>query len=178
MLTCLGVQHIVLTLYFCVVGCVTLHGHCKRKQCKECEFLNYCCACLQILRILPCVERNTGSLWIKHSVIRLVKTEAWDTYFYTYLLTYSMVQSPSWEANWFAASQEIPRISRKPKVHYRTRKRPPPVSILGQPNPVPIPTSHLLEIRPNIIHPSTPRSPQWSVFMFFIFISFSLPAFC
>jgi len=27
------------------------------------------------------------------------------------LLTYSMVQSPAWEANWFAASQEIPRIS-------------------------------------------------------------------
>ena len=25
-------------------------------------------------------------------------------------ITYSMVQSPSWEANWFAASQEIPRI--------------------------------------------------------------------
>ena len=35
-----------------------------------------------------------------------------------------MVQSPSWAANWFAASQEIPRISRKPKVHYRTHKRP------------------------------------------------------
>jgi len=31
-----------------------------------------------------------------------------------------MVQSPSWEANWFAASQEILRISRNPKVHYRT----------------------------------------------------------
>jgi len=31
-----------------------------------------------------------------------------------------MVQSPSWEANWFAASQEIPRISWNPKVHYRT----------------------------------------------------------
>ena len=72
-----------------------------------------------------------------------------------------MVQSPSWEANWFAASQEIPRISRNPKVHYRTHKRPPAVSILGQPNPVHIPTSHLLEIHPNIIHPSTPRSPQW-----------------
>jgi len=28
----------------------------------------------------------------------------------TYLLTHSMVQSPSWEANWFAASREIPRI--------------------------------------------------------------------
>jgi len=38
-----------------------------------------------------------------------------------------MVQSPSSEANWFAASQEIPRISRNPKVHYRTHKRPPPV---------------------------------------------------
>ena len=42
-----------------------------------------------------------------------------------------MVQSPSWEANWFAASQKIPRISRNPKVHYRTHKRSPPVSILG-----------------------------------------------
>ena len=62
----------------------------------------------------------------------------------------------------FAASQEIPRFSRNPKVHYRTHKRPPPVSILGQPTPVNIPTSHLLKIHPNIIHPSTPRSPQWS----------------
>ena len=80
-----------------------------------------------------------------------------------YLHTYSMVQSCSWAANWFAASQEIPRISRNPKVHYRTHKRPPPVSILGQLNPVHIPTSHLLKIYPNIIHPSTPRSPQWSL---------------
>ena len=85
-----------------------------------------------------------------------------DEFAAVYLLTYSMVQSPSWEANWFAASQEIPRISRNPKVHYRTHKRPPPVPIPGQPNPVHIPTSHLLEIHPNIIHPSTPRSPQWS----------------
>ena len=83
-------------------------------------------------------------------------------YLFTYLLTYSMVQSPSWEANRFVASQEIPRISRNPKVHYRTHKRPPPVSILGQPNSVHIHTSHLLEIHPNIIHTSTPRSPQWS----------------
>ena len=74
-----------------------------------------------------------------------------------------MVQSPSWEANWFAASQEIPHILWNPKVHYRTHKLPPPVPILGQPNPVHIPTSHLLEILPNIIHPSTPRTPQWSL---------------
>ena len=81
---------------------------------------------------------------------------------YSILLTYSTVQSPSCEANRFAASQEIPRISRNPKVHYRTHKRPPTFSILGQPKPVHIPTSHLLEIHPNIIHPSTPRSPLWS----------------
>ena len=30
-----------------------------------------------------------------------------------------MEQSPSWEANWFSASQEIPRILWKPKVYYR-----------------------------------------------------------
>ena len=35
--------------------------------------------------------------------------------------------------------------------------------MLGQPNPVHIPTSHLLEIHPNIIHLSMPRSPQWSL---------------
>jgi len=78
-----------------------------------------------------------------------------------------MVQSPSWEANWFAASQDIPRISRNPKVHYCTHKRPPNVPILCQSNPVQIPTSHLLEIRPNIIHPSTPRSPQCSLSLLF-----------
>jgi len=81
---------------------------------------------------------------------------------HTYLLTHSMVQSPSLEINWFAASQEIPRISRNSEVHFRTHKGPPPVSILDQHNPVHIPTSHLLKIHPNIIHPSTPGSPQWS----------------
>ena len=53
-----------------------------------------------------------------------------------------MVQSPSWEANRFAASQEIPSILWNPNFHYRTHKRPPPVPILAQPNPVHIPTSH------------------------------------
>ena len=99
---------------------------------------------------------NLASYEPSHLIIYLL------TYLLTYLLAYSMVQSPSWEANWFAASQEIPRISRNPKVHYRTHKHPPPVSILGQPNPAHTPTSHLLEIHPNIIHLSTPSSPQWS----------------
>ena len=59
--------------------------------------------------------------------------------------------------------KKFPAFLWNPKVHYRTHKRPSPVPILCQPNPVHIPTSHLLEIHPNIIHPSTPRSPQWSL---------------
>jgi hypothetical protein len=50
----------------------------------------------------------------------------------TYLLTYFMDQSPSWEANRFAASQEILRILCNPKVHYRIQKCQPPVPILSQ----------------------------------------------
>jgi hypothetical protein len=70
----------------------------------------------------------------------------------TYLLTYLLIQhSPSWEANRFAASQEIPHILWNPKVHYRIYKCPPPVSILSQLNPVHTPTSHFLKIHPNII---------------------------
>jgi len=96
------------------------------------------------------------------SAVRYLIVICFSLLIYNYS-TYSTVQSPSWAANWFAASQEISRISRNPKVHYRTHKRPPTVSILGQLNPVHIPTSHLLEIHPIIIHPSTPRSPQWSL---------------
>ena len=96
--------------------------------------------------------------WELHSSVSLRSEHS-----LTYLLTYSMVQNPSWEANWFAASQELPRILWNPKVHYRTHKSPSPVPILGQPDPDHVPTSHLLEIHPNIIHPSMPRSPQWSL---------------
>ena len=48
-----------------------------------------------------------------------------------HLLTYSIEQSPSWEANWSAASQEISRILWNPKVHHRTHKHTPPVPILS-----------------------------------------------
>jgi hypothetical protein len=78
----------------------------------------------------------------------------------SYLLTYSMEQSPSWEANRFAASQEIPRILRNPKVHYCIHKCSPPVSILSQLSPVHTPTSYFLKIHLNIILPSTPWSHQ------------------
>jgi hypothetical protein len=64
-----------------------------------------------------------------------------------YLLTYSTDHSPSWKANRFAASQEIPRILWNPKVHYRIHKCPPHVSILNQLNPVHTPTYYFLKIR-------------------------------
>ena len=68
-----------------------------------------------------------------------------------YLLTYSMEQSPSWEANRFSANQGIPHILWNPKVHYRIHKCLPHVLILSQINPVHAPTSHFLKIHLNII---------------------------
>jgi len=75
-------------------------------------------------------------------------------------LNYCMEQSPSWEANRFLASQEIPRISCSPKVHYRSHKYPPPVAILSQIDPAHVATSHFLKIHLNIILSSTPGSSK------------------
>ena len=80
-----------------------------------------------------------------------------------YLLTYSTEQSPSWEANRFSASQEIPLISRNLKVHYCIHKRSPPVPILSQLDPVHTLTSYFLTIHLNIILPSVLGSLKWSL---------------
>ena len=85
--------------------------------------------------------------------------------FLTYLLTYLLTPWCRVLLEMLTGLQlvkKFPAFHGTRSFHYSTHKRPPPIPILGQPNPVHIPTSHLLEIHPNIIHPSTPRSPQWS----------------
>ena len=74
-----------------------------------------------------------------------------------------MEQSPSWEANRFSTSQEIPHIYWNRKVNYRIHKCPPPVPILSQLDSVHAPTSYFLKIRLNITLPSMRWSSKWSL---------------
>jgi hypothetical protein len=81
------------------------------------------------------------------------------------VITNSMKQSPSSEANRFSASQETLHILRNPKVHYLIHKSQPLVSILSQTNPVHAPpsSSHFLYIYFNITLPSISGSSKWSL---------------
>jgi hypothetical protein len=80
------------------------------------------------------------------------------THSLTHVLTHSLDQSNYWEANRFAACQEIPRILWNPKLHYRIHKRPPPLLNLSQIDVVHTSTSHFLKIHLNIIFPYIPGS--------------------
>ena len=74
-----------------------------------------------------------------------------------------MEQSPSWEANRFSASQEIPRTLWNSNVHYCIYQCPSPVPILSHIDPVHATTTHFLKIHLNIILPSMPGSSKWSL---------------
>ena len=75
-----------------------------------------------------------------------------------------MEQSPSWEANRFSVSQDVPRTLSNPKVHYRIHKCPAPHPTLSQLIQSIPPTSHFLKIHfiIIIILPSEPGSPKCS----------------
>ena len=104
------------------------------------------------LRSLHAVDRT----------VTLIDTTAYDSTVHTYLLT-------PWCRVFLEKLTGLQLVKKFPSFHGTRRfitaltSVRQPVSILGQPKPVHIPTSHLLEIHPNIIHPSTPRSPQWSL---------------
>jgi hypothetical protein len=119
----------------------------------------------------------------KLTLLPLSHTDAnpdyWQNDRLTYLFTYSMEQSSSWEDDRFSDSQEIPRVLLYPEVHYHNYKCLPPVPILSQINPVHAPPYHFKidfnlilafyswmlsrthAIHFNIILPSTPRSSKW-----------------
>ena len=78
-----------------------------------------------------------------------------------------MQQSPSWETNRSSATQEIPCISWKLRVHYRVHKSLLPVPILSQNVPYHSAPSHFSEIHFNIILPSTPGPSKWPPFFNF-----------
>ena len=76
-----------------------------------------------------------------------------DTYihsYHTYLLT-PWCRVLLEKLTGLQLAKKFPAFLWNPKVHYRTHKRPPPVPILGQPNPVHIPTSHLWPLYPQEI---------------------------
>ena len=81
----------------------------------------------------------------------------------TYSLTYLLTPWVRVRANRFCTGQDIPRILWNRKVHYRIHKCPTSFPILSQINPVQDPTSHFLKIHLNIIYPSKPGSPKWSL---------------
>jgi len=64
-----------------------------------------------------------------------------------------MEQSPSWKANNFSASPEIPHILWSPNVHDRIHKYPKTLPTLSQIDPAHNPKFHFLKIHFNIILP-------------------------
>jgi hypothetical protein len=78
----------------------------------------------------------------------------------TYLLK-SMEPISSWEANMFSPTQAISRILWNPQGSSPQSHLPTTCHYLSQLDPVHTYTSHLIHL--NIIFPSTPVSPRWSL---------------
>ena len=87
---------------------------------------------------------------MQHSLPDMIYTAPSDNPLLTHSLTYSMEQSPFWEANRFSASQVIIGILWNTKVQFRIHNSPSPLPILSQTDPVHALTSHFFKIHYNI----------------------------
>ena len=101
-------------------------------------------------------------LFINKNAEGLRTTDHPNTFTLFFACTYSMEQRPSWKANWFLASQEIPRILWNPKVHHRVYC-PPPVTTLNRINSVHTSTTHFFKTHLNIILLPMPGPSKWSL---------------
>jgi hypothetical protein len=78
-------------------------------------------------------------------------------------LTNSMEYGPSWEANSYAASQEITCLQWNPKVHYLVHNSQSLFPILSKMQPVHTFPSCVPKIHININFQCTPKSSKWSL---------------
>jgi hypothetical protein len=101
-------------------------------------------------------KENNTELESEHQNAQSKFLKKYNFVTWCYLL---MELSPSGGASNSAATQEFPRISWNPKVHYRVHKNPP----LSQINSIHTIPSYLSKIRFNIVQPPTPWSSQWSL---------------
>ena len=112
------------------------------------------------------IFRNVYKLKTSLSITRTLATRAqfcYQKHLSQITQLYFLTAWCFWEANRFAASQEIPCILWNTNVRYRSHKCPPAVPILSQLDPVHTTRLHFLNIHLNTILPSTPGSPQWSL---------------
>jgi hypothetical protein len=86
-----------------------------------------------------CVRSNTTQVSVLILIALTYMLHVWLYLGHLHLLTYSMDQSPSWEAEHFSQQTKILRILCNLNFDYRIHKCPPSVSILSQVNKVRVP---------------------------------------